>query len=48
MIDQVAEQQTQEELFEDLIESAYLAEMIDGEQLALAYLWLANNHQGTQ
>ena len=35
-----------EDAFEDLIESAYLAGLIDGETQALAYLWLRANHPG--
>jgi len=31
---------------EDFIEAAYLAGIIDGDTQELAYLWLANNHQG--
>ena len=32
--------------FENLIEEAFLAGIIDGETQQLAYLWLANNHPG--
>jgi hypothetical protein len=35
-----------EELFAELIESAYLAGIIDGETQKLAYLWIPNNNQG--
>ena len=44
-IEQVSQQTEAEELFADLIESAYLSGLIDGEAQTLAYLWLANNHQ---
>ena len=37
-----------EALFEDLIESAYLEGLIDGDAHFLAYYWLATNHQTKQ
>ena len=39
------EQQAREELFTDLIESAYLGVQIDGVKLSLAYTWLSVNNQ---
>ena len=46
MLDEIDQIQLAEDIFEDLIESAYLAGMISGETQAFAYLWLATNHQG--
>ena len=45
MLANVARKVEVEELFEDLLEGAFLAGLIDGLQLALAYSWLAINHQ---
>ena len=45
MFEETDDQYQAEALFEDLIESAYLEALIDGEQQKLAYLWLANNQK---
>ena len=47
MIEDVENQQRVEELFEDLIESAYLAGVIDGQAQARAFLWLVSNSSRT-
>ncbi len=44
MFENIENQYKVEALFEDLLEQAYLESLIDGEQQALAYLWLRANH----
>jgi len=43
--EKVLQQAVAENRFADLIESAFLAGIIDEEAQELAYLWLANNYQ---
>ena len=43
MYEDIEAQQQAEAYFEDVIERAYLEELIDGNQQFLAFLWLRTN-----
>ncbi len=43
MIETLDRVQTLEDFYADLLESAYLNSLIDGEAQLLAYMWLATN-----
>ena len=45
MFEAVARNLEIEGVFEDLLEGAFLDALIDGQQQALAYLWLQSNPQ---
>lgn len=48
LLEHVTEQVRCVEVFEELLESAFLHGQIDGERQTLAYLWLATNPQVLQ
>ena len=45
LIDHTSQQTQAEDNFADLIESAYLAGIIDGQTQELAYLWILGDQQ---